>query len=151
MSDTNPVVLTATEKTRQALGQAAPWMFFLAVVGYIGAGFLAVVGLLMLFFGGLWTSHMAAGHRAAFLFPFIGVFYVGIGLVVFFATRRLHRISSRSKAYGQHGGAAELEDVAVTVRSLAKYWGIFTIVLLAVYFLVLVGALIAFFVMPRPI
>jgi hypothetical protein len=149
MSDTNPAALTATEKTKQALGQAAPWAFFLAIMGYIGSGVLALAGLLMLVLGGFFSSLSEFGGAMTMIWPILGVCYMGLGLLSFFPTLMLNRIASRSKAYGLSGGPADLEGVAVNVKSLAKYWGICTIVLLAVYVIAIVGLVIALLAMPH--
>jgi len=149
MSDMNPAVLTATEKTKQALGQAAPWILFLTVMGYIGCGILALVGLLMMAMGSFFSSLSEFGGSFAMVWPIIGALYIGLGVLTFFPVLMLNRIASRSKAYGLSGGPADLEGVAVNIKSLAKYWGICTIVLLAVYILAIVGFIIVFAAMPH--
>jgi len=149
MSDANPAVLTVTEKTKKALGQSAPWVMFLAVMGYIGCGLLAVLGVTMIVFGDALGN--LAGHSGSpiKIWPFVGGAYIGLGVVAFFPTRMLHRVAGRSRLYGLSGIPADLETVAVTIRSLALYWSICTIVLLAVYLIVAIGSVFVFLALPH--
>lgn len=150
MSDMNPAVLTATEKTKQALGQAAPWMFFLAVMGYIGCGLLVLIGIGLALIGGSMGGYLdEMGRFGRVVWPILGAVYVGLAVLAFFPTLMLHRIAGKSKAYGKAGGPNDLEGVAVNIRSLAKYWGICTIVLLAVYVVAAIGIIVAVVAMPH--
>jgi hypothetical protein len=150
MSDANPAVLTATEMTKQALGKTGPWTMFLTVMGYIGVGFLALFAVLVLTLGGVLSESM--GDFPGFMkiiWPILGIFYLILAVVLFFPTRLLHRLSNRAKAYGLNGAPADLEGVAVTLKSLAMYWGIYVIVLLGVYFVAVVGLVIFVVAMPH--
>jgi hypothetical protein len=125
--------------TKRALGQTAPWVLFLAVMGYIGCGLLAALGLALALLGDLLGSLAELGGPPLKLWPFVGALYLGLGVLTFFPTRMLHRISRRCRQFGRSGGMRDLEGVTVSMRSLARFWGVCTVVLLAVYVAAVAG------------
>jgi hypothetical protein len=133
MPHSHSPALTATNMTKQALGQAAPWVFFLAVVGYAGVGLLAALGVAMAVLGDYLGTLAEFGGPSVKLWPIIGAVYLGLGVLTFFPTRLLHRIARSARLYGRSGASHDLEGVAVTLRSLARYWGACTLVLLVIY------------------
>ena len=141
MSD--PVLsLTVTVKTKDALGQASPWIRFLSILGFIGVGLLAVAGLLLVVFG----SSFGRVFGLAFFAPLLGVVYVALAVVVFFPTHMLLRLASRGKKYAGAGDPTDLEAFAVQVRGLSRFYGIFAIVMIAVYAVALI-VVVAFVVL----
>lgn len=116
-----------TAKTRQLLGEASPWLRFLVVLGYIFliAGALGVVGAAVYGF-------VSGGALLASLLG--GAFVLLVTLVIsYFPLRILNRLANGAKHYKTNGDAAGLELVASGVRGLAKFYGIFTIVILSLY------------------
>ena len=77
--------LTVTVKTKDALGQASPWIRFLSILGFIGVGILAVAGA---------------------------------------------------------GDPTDLEAFAVQVRGLSRFYGIFAIVMIAVYAVAIIAVVL---------
>jgi len=124
-----------TPKTRELLGQAAPWLKFLAVLGYIAVGLIAVVGVILAVAAGFLGS-LVAGFGA--LGPMIGLIYLALAVVMFFPARILGRMAKAAKKYKLQGDAADLEAAVGAVKGLAKFYGVMAIVLLAVYAVVLV-------------
>lgn len=130
-----------TPKTRELLGQAAPWLKFLTVLGYIAVGFIAVIGLLLAVAGGF-LGGLIPGFGA--LGPILGLVYVALAVVMFFPARILGRMAKAAKKYKLQGDAADLEVAAGAVKGLAKFYGVMALVLLAVYALLLVvGVVVA--------
>jgi hypothetical protein len=151
MSDAN-VVPAVTEKTKTALGQSAPWLMFLAVMGYIGCGILALLGLVLALVGGLVSELGGMGDLRGLgrvIWPLFGILYIGLAALAFFPALLLHRLSRNAKAYGQGAAANDLEGVAVNLRSLVRYWGIATIVILGVYLLAVLGLMVVLMAMPH--
>ena len=136
MSDV-PVSLTVTEKTKVALGEASPWIRFLAILGFVGVGVLAVAGVAMMIFGGAMGERLGMG----FLGPIIGLVYVALAVLVFFPTRMMLRLAAKSKQYKASADPADLEGFAINVRGLAKFYGIMTIVSLALVALMIIVGL----------
>jgi hypothetical protein len=128
------VPLTVTPKTKEALGQASPWLRFIAILGFIGVGVLAVAGVLLMIFGG--AIGAAFGHW--FIGMLLGLFYLALAVVLFFPTMMMSRLATRSKKYGAAGDPAELEGFAIQSHRLARFYGIFAIVMLAAYLVAVV-------------
>jgi phage shock protein PspC (stress-responsive transcriptional regulator) len=132
----------ATAKTRESIGKAAPWLRFLAIMGFIGTGFILIAALVVIFAGSLFSLGQFGMGMVG---PLIGVMYMGIGALLFFGARILWRMGKGAKDYRDGGKENDLEIVAGAVHGMAKYYGIITIVVLAIYALALViglGALI---------
>jgi uncharacterized membrane protein len=133
MSDV-PVSLTVTEKTKVALGEASPWIRFLAILGFVGVGVLVLAGILMMIYGGM----LGAAFGMGFLGPIVGLIYVALAVVVFFPTRMMLRMAGKTKAYKASGAAADLEGFALNARALAVFYGIMTIIMLALVALMVI-------------
>jgi len=136
MSDV-PVSLTVTEKTKLALGDASPWIRFLAILGFIGVGVLVLAGLGLAIFGGVLGAAVGMG----FLGPIIGLVYIALAVVLFFPTRTQLRLATQSRLYKTSGDPAALESFAVNVKSLAVFYGVLSIIVLALAALGLIVAL----------
>jgi hypothetical protein len=128
-----------TAKTRDYLGQAAPWLRFLTVLGYIGIVLIVLVGVAMTFMGGL-LGNLAGG--LAMIGPILGLVYVGLAVLFYFPVRILGKMAKSAKKYKLQGDAADLEGVAGAVHGLAKFYGIVAIVFIALYVLIIIGAAI---------
>jgi hypothetical protein len=127
---------TATPKTRELLGQAAPWLRFLTVLGYIGLAVIVIVAVVLFFVGG-----SMGGAAAPWLGFVLGLVYLALGLVFYFPLRIQGRLTKGAKRYKIQGDAADLEAVAAGVKGLAKFYGILAIVLVALYLVIIVGAI----------
>lgn len=128
-----------TPKTRELLGKAAPWLKFLTIINYIFLGILVVFGVIVAVSGSFLGSF---GENFGFAGPIIALVYVALAAVFFIPARALGKLAKASKKYKALGDAADLEAAAGAVRFLAKYFGVFTIVILSVYAVILVGAVV---------
>jgi hypothetical protein len=126
-----------TPKTRELLGKAAPWLKFLTVINYIFLGILVVFGAIVVI-GGLFSATLSQSLGGAG--PILALVYVALAVVLFIPARVLGKLAKASKKYKALGDAADLEAAAGAIRFLAKYFGIFTIVVLSLYVVVLIGA-----------
>lgn len=138
MSDSS-MGMVVTAKTKELLGQASPWIRFLAILGFVGLGFLVLVGAALAIWGGVAGEEFGVGY----LGPVIGGFYVALAVVLYFPTRTLLRMAHRTKKYRESADPAELEQFALNVRSLAKFYGIASIVGLGIGAIGLVVGLVA--------
>lgn len=124
-----------TDKTKQAFRGMAPWLKFLAVLGFVGLGVIFVAGVVMI------ILNIGPWHLGRFL----GAFYIIIAGVVVFPVRWIFRLAKQSKLCGHEDSEENLEALAVNLHRLVKFYGILTIVLLAVYAVAIAGI---FFVIP---
>lgn len=123
----------------EALNATRPWVKFLAILGFIFTGFIALAGLFMLV--AFSTIPVHPGMPRIFG-PVFGILYL-VMAVFFYLIPCLHLIRygnaiTRIPATGQ----AALEDALKHQKSFWKYLGIFAIVAIAFYILVIVGGII---------
>jgi hypothetical protein len=136
----------ATENTsfingeiRSYLAESAKWGKFLAIMGYIGIGLLILLALGMMVMGSASSLFPGMGmNMGAF-----GLIYVALAAFYFFPVYYLHQFSLKIKQ-----GLTSQDSQSITIgfrnlKSLFKFMGIFTIVILSIYALVIVIAVVA--------
>lgn len=132
---------TVTVETRQSFGRAAPWLKFLGVVASIGIGVVAALGVGSVVVGVRFSS-LFEEKSTGFFVSLLGIFYVVIAGVFFFPARMLLRLAKASRRYFADPAAASLEAVAVHLRKLATFYGVVTIVFLALYALIILAVVL---------
>jgi hypothetical protein len=128
-----------------ALRESAKWCMFLAIVGFIGIGLMVIFGAFMTFamsvmpqqdaYGGMPDPFM--GFKA-----YIGAFYIVIALIYFFPVYYLYNYAKGTKQAVETGNNGILSTALVNLKSHHKFLGIFTIIMIAVYVLAIVGVMI---------
>jgi hypothetical protein len=127
-----------------ALKQTRPWVFFLAVMGFIFAGLAVVGGLavaaVMGFAGSIagMGGELGAGMGAA-LGLGLGALYILMGVLYFFPSLYLMRYASGIQAMLRTEPVAGLERALAAQKSFWKFAGIALIAVLALYFLVILA------------
>jgi hypothetical protein len=126
------------------LKETSPWLRFIGILGYIGAGFCLVVGIVLaivLLVTGLGrTAITGFEDLAGVASTFMGLIYIVLGALVFFPARFTHRFGVKIRNYLLSGAEKDLEEALKNNRSLWKFNGILVIVYLA---LVPVGVIVA--------
>ena len=120
------------------LTEAARWGRFLAIAGYIGLGFILLAAIVLLLVG-------SAGSRIAHELGFtslVAIIYIAIGVVYYFPVSYLDKFSRKMR----DGLVANDQDTVTegfeNLKSLYKFLGIMTIVVLSLYALILIFAVI---------
>jgi hypothetical protein len=131
----NPITINTEMKTY--LAEAARWGKFLAIIGYIGVGFLVLAGIILMivlsFADGITDVNFPVG--------IVGIIYIALAVVYYFPVHYLHRFSASMK----QGLSADDEQYVLTgfknLKSLFRFLGILTIVILSIYALILIVVL----------
>lgn len=134
-----------SEKEKEYLLETSRWGMFLAIVGYVGLGLMLLFSLFMT------TIFSAFDEFSSTPFPFpvgaFGLIYVIIAVLYFFPVYYLHQFSRKIKK-----GLTFEDQTSITLgfrnlKSLFKFMGIFTIIILSLYILFIAGMMIfgAFF------
>lgn len=131
--------ITVSESMLGALNATRPWVKFLAILGFVVMTFMVLAGLIM-FVG--FSVAPATSKLPAFFGPVFGVVYV-VMAVFFYLIPCLYLLRyanaiTRIQATGQ----AALEDALKQQKSFWKYVGIFTIVMLVTYVLLVIGIIV---------
>jgi len=137
--------LIITEDIRSYIYETAKWTHFLSIVGFILTGLMVVsaftVGPLMSTIGnamgpgGALISKLGGG--------FITVLYLFIALFYFYPSLLMFKYSRSAKTAVLFADQPSLSIAMSKMKSLFKFWGIFTIVIIAFYILAIVFMVVA--------
>jgi small-conductance mechanosensitive channel len=132
--------LILTETAQYYLHQTSKWTKFLAIMGFIGAAFMALLGLVL-------SAGMSAisAFSSAFPAPFgllMGFFYIVIAVFYFIASLYLYNFGEKVKSGVLFKDALQIEEGFGKLKSLFKMVGITTIVFLVLYALIFIGTII---------
>jgi hypothetical protein len=114
--------------------ETAKWGKFLAIVGYIGTGLLVLLAFFMMF--GL--SSLSQFVEVSFPMGMLGFVYIIFAVLYFIPVNYLFQYSVKMK---QGLIANDLQNITTgfrNLKSLFKFFGIFTIVILSLYVLILI-------------
>lgn len=126
------------------LKEIAKWSYFLSIVGFV---FLVLIIVGGVFFGSLMSeiSNASAYQYDAFntgVSLWTSIAYVIIAVIYFFPIYYLFNFSKKMKLALKNKNPEVLASAFSNLKSHYKFLGIFTITLLSIYTLVLVGTLI---------
>jgi len=124
------------EKIEAYLVETAKWGKFLAIMGYVLMGILVLVAIAMML--GMSALSKATGHN--FFSVFIGMIYILLAGVYYVPITYLYRFSGQVKQAVENNNEEEYTTAFQNLKSLFKFLGIFTIVMLAIYALALLIA-----------
>ncbi len=126
-----------------AMKRAKPWIMFLSVLGYIGAGMMILLGLVTMVGGLLGSAFGPSGrHGLGAIGPAIGVMYIVLGAFYFAPSYLLGRYASSIGRYADAGGP--MEGLADAVQKQTTFWrfvGISAAVMMGLYALAIVGGI----------
>ncbi|MDR2403693.1 MAG: hypothetical protein LBD78_06645 [Spirochaetaceae bacterium] len=123
-----PVVLTNT--MIQSLKGASPWLRFLGILTFIGCGVLAFAGLFVMIISFL-TEEIVEGI-GGFGGVLIGLAYIAMGVLLIFPARFTYGFGARIRDFLLSNSGEDLALALKNNRSLWKFYGILSIVYLAI-------------------
>jgi len=130
------VKLVVTEEMRSYIYEIAKWARFLSIIGFILSAFLIIGSF------GIGAALSTNPAMVAQLGPLAGagaigvtVVYLVLALMYFYPSLLLFRFSNKGKQGVLFGDQESLDDAMMNMKSLFKFWGIFTIVIMICYFL----------------
>jgi hypothetical protein len=129
------------------MNELRKWTQFLTILGFVGIGLILFIGVIMLV-----ISFMQTGtpfDQLGLIGHLMWVGYITISVIYFFPVLYMYRFSIQAKKSLLTLGSGDLSKVhmASAIENLKKhfrYVGIVTIIILALYVVVLIGLLIAF-------
>ncbi|MBL6447951.1 hypothetical protein JMN32_16665 [Fulvivirga sp. 29W222] len=130
--------LVITQEIAGYLNETGKWGRFIAILGFIGTGFIILAGL----FSGTMLSTM--GSQADMPFPgfVIGLIYVVMGLLYFFPLYYLYNFSTNIRNAIRSGNNHELSVAFKNLKSHYKFIGILIVVMIGIYVLAIIGAIV---------
>lgn len=131
--------LIVTNSSRTYLKETGTWARFIAIVGFIFVGLMAVGGL----FANLIFGALSDQTGVPFDFGFgMTVMYLAMALIYFFPMLYLFRFARYARTIVSDPSPNSLELALENLKSHYRFMGILLIIMLALYFLV--GLLIGF-------
>ena len=139
-----------TETMLMYLRGASPWLRFLGILGFIGAGLTALSGLSFLAIVPLMEAILddVSGFGSfndifgAIFGGGMAVFFLGGGVLMFFPSLFIYRFGDKIRSYLRTGAEQDLELAFKNNKSLWKFAGIMSIIYLAFIPLMIIGAII---------
>jgi hypothetical protein len=130
------VKLIVSEEMRSYIYEAAKWARFLSVIGFIVSVFLIIgsfgIGAALTENPGVMAQMGPFGQMGG-----IGItgLYLALALMYFYPSLLLFRFANKGKQGVLFGDQESLDSAMLNIKSLFKFWGIFTIIIMIAYFL----------------
>ena len=129
-----------TDTMLRYLKEAAPWLRFLGVLGFISCGFMAICGITVIIamgsFSSAWETMLDSGpysEAVSSIFSIsMGLNFIIYAVLFFFPTRFMYKFGVKIRSYLQSGKEQELELALKNNKSLWKFMGILMIISLAI-------------------
>jgi uncharacterized membrane protein YjgN (DUF898 family) len=140
--------LVINDQTRSYLKETARWAKFLAIVGFVFIGLMALMGF---FFASAFSSMAALGSEASELpipstMPFVFIYFV-ILLLYIMPTLYLYRFADRLQTSLKNNSQSDVNAAFENLKSLFKFVGILTVIMIFIYGLLFIfGILTSLFI-----
>jgi hypothetical protein len=121
------VIMESLKKTR-------PWVLFLAILGFLGAGGMFLVGIIMMIAGAAATSFAKGAGPLDKMGPLLGLFYFVLGAFYIVPSVLMWQYGSSIGDFTRAGGT--MDTLAVAVKKQAAFWrftGISVAVMMGLY------------------
>jgi hypothetical protein len=137
--------LQVTPLSQNLLSEAAKWGKFLSIVGFIFCGFLAIAAFFMpAVYARLSALSQLPPSVIGAAATTITIVYLIFAVLLFLPCLYLNKFSNKMKVALTVVSQESFEDSFKNLKSLLKFYGIFTIIILSFYVLAFViGALVA--------
>ena len=128
------------KETLNFLNETRKWSYFLAIMGFILIGLMVLAGLLI----GVVFSTFAPAAMGNMPFPpyIFAPFYIVMALIYLFPTLYLLRFSTWTKKGLEAMSTENIHQAFRNLKSLFRFIGIFTIVIIGLYILIILGAMV---------
>lgn len=116
--------LKINNSIKENLMTAAKWARFLAIIGFVFTGFMGIASLFVL------VTAMASGIG---MLMFMAVVYIGLTVVMIFPALYLIRFAGSTEKGLSSNKQGEFDYGIQNLKSLFKFTGIYTIVVIVLY------------------
>ena len=133
--------LNINEEIKSYLRETSNWTFFLSILGFIGLGFILMVGIFITAMAGSLPQESNPYAELGISFGWIGLLYLLIGLLYFFPIMYLFNFSRKMKEALKSDRMEDFSNAFSNLKSHYKFVGILTIILIVVYIIAIIGAI----------
>ena len=137
--------LVLTEQILAYLNETRRWAKFLAIMGFVGVGLIVILALSI----GALVNFISSLSPTPLPFPafLLTVIYLLVALLYFFPVLYLYRFSTKMEFALTRKDQQELTSSFENLKSVFKFLGIMTIVVLTLYALAIIGVVMAVIMM----
>lgn len=141
--NTDNSALVISEQIMTHLNETRKWAKFISIMGFIGVGLIVIIALSI----GSILNFVASMAPMPLPFSsfFITLIYLLIALLYFFPVRYLYLFSTKMETALMQKDQSELSASFENLKSVFKFIGIMTIVVISIYILIIVGVVMAAF------
>ncbi|MFY9242641.1 MAG: hypothetical protein WAO74_06405 [Polaribacter sp.] len=132
--------LTLNTSAKSFLRETAKWSFFLAIIGFIGIALMALLGI----FSSVVFANLPFAQTQNLPFnigTMMTLIYLVLSVLYFFPVYYLLQFSVKMKKALSTKNDEVLADAFEKLKSHYKFIGVFTIIFLSLYVLIIVAAL----------
>lgn len=126
--------ITVNGDIKNYLLETSKWCKFLAITGYIGMGILVLIGLFVMVGFSIFNRYSHLGFPMGIL----GLVYIIIAVLYFFPLNYMYKFSVNLTHGFKSNNQESVNHGFENLKSLFKFMGIFTIVILSIYTLLLI-------------
>ena len=131
-----PEQMVVSENMLKSLSATRPWVIFLAILGFIFTGLLVITGFSTSFLISAIAEKQGLPHFFGLL---LGIFYLAFGIFFYLIPclflLRYGQAIGRISTLGQEA----IEKALTQQKSFWKYMGIFAIVMIVLYVVLMIG------------
>lgn len=124
-----------TEDSLYSLDTIWRWASFFSILGFVGIAFMIILGIAM----GFILSAFDNGAMGSSLKYFIMLIYIILGAAYFYPVLLLFRFSTWTRKALRNRSSLDLSLALKNLKSHFQYVGIMTIVVFALYFILIIG------------
>ena len=128
--------LLLSNEALESLRITARWALFLSILGFIGIGFLILAGIIV---GITFSFSSELGGIAPFPPALLSLFYIILGVLYLFPMLYLYRFATQMRVAVQQRAQDTLNRSLANLKAHYKFIGILAIVMIALYFIMLIG------------
>ncbi|MXN90557.1 hypothetical protein GR160_04910 [Flavobacterium sp. Sd200] len=136
--------LQLTEQAKDFLRETAKWATFITILGFIGLGFMILMGLFVSAMGSQMAEAQAAmGQSSPIPMGALGIFYIVVAVFYFFPLMYLFKFASGIKDALNSNNTERLTIAFGNLKSHYKFIGILMIVFIALFVLMFIFGIAA--------
>ncbi len=122
------------------LNQTRKWTMFLSVLGFVGVGFMILIGLVLMFMGPAMSQQIPSS--VPFKIGYLGIIYLILGAVYFIPIYYLFTFSNKMRNALYANDMDILTSAFKYLRNYYRFIGVLVIVLISLYILIMLAVVI---------
>lgn len=136
----NQSEIRLNNEAKAVLKEASKWASFLAVLGFIGIGFIV---LMALFAGTIFSALPSSGYGSVLGGIGFTIAYLLVALLYFFPVMYLYKFAKNTKIGLLRDDEKVLTEAFTNLKSHYKFIGVLTIVMLSFYAIIFLIAIVS--------